>query len=211
MYQHRSYVIALKHAAQLHGMYIDESKQGMSFRNYKDLLFIGGGSHRTGKKGGNWQELRDFAKTYYPLSTEIAFWATQDCMTLDQVPYIGVYSKRMSNCYVATGFQKWGMTSSMVSAMILSDLLMEKENPYTSVFCPSRSMLKPQLFINAWESTINFLHLSKKRCPHLGCALRWNPAEYSWDCPCHGSRFQADGTLLDNPANGDWKRKENQL
>lgn len=38
---------------------------------------------------------------------------------------------------------------------------------------------------------------------HLGCALKWNPVEHSWDCPCHGSRFGEDGTLIDNPANGD--------
>ncbi len=208
MYQHRSYIIALEHAAQLHGMYIDEDKQGFSFRNYKDLLFIGGGSHRTGKSGENWQIIRDFAKTYYPLSVENAFWAAQDCMTLDQIPYIGLYSKRMTNCYVATGFQKWGMTSSMIAAIILSDLLAGKENPYTSVFYPSRSILKPQLLVNAWESTANLLRFSKKRCPHLGCALRWNSAEHSWDCPCHGSRFRADGKLLDNPANGDWNPKE---
>ncbi len=207
MYQHRSYVIALKHAAQLNGMYIDEAKQGLSFRNYKDFLLIGGGSHRSGKKGGNWQELRTFAKKYYPLAVETFHWATQDCMTLDQVPYIGLYSKNMSQCYVATGFQKWGMTTSMLSAILLSDLLAGGENSYTSVFRPSRTILRPQLFLNSWEAITNLLTISKKRCPHLGCALKWNPAEHSWDCPCHGSRFTEDGILLDNPANGNLKQK----
>jgi Rieske Fe-S protein len=42
-----------------------------------------------------------------------------------------------------------------------------------------------------------------KRCPHLGCALKWNPDEHSWDCPCHGSRFSESGKLLDGPATGD--------
>ena len=65
-------------------------------------------------------------------------WSAQDCMTIDHIPYIGPYAFGMEGVYVATGFQKWGMTSSMVSAMILSDLILEKENPYLSVFTPHR-------------------------------------------------------------------------
>lgn len=207
MYQHRSYVIALKNAVDVKGMYIGESDKGLSFRNYKDLLLLGGGSHRTGKKGGNWSELRDFVSECYPKAKEVAFWATQDCMTLDKIPYIGQYSKGKENYYVATGFNKWGMTSSMAAAMILSDLVVEKENAYSQVFDPSRSMLKPQLLINAGEATLNLLTFSKKRCPHMGCALKWNDAEKSWDCPCHGSRFDEDGGIIDNPATGDLEIK----
>lgn len=205
MYQHRSYVIALEHAAKLNGMYVDEAKSGMSFRNYRDFLLVGGGAHRTGKKGGCWQELREFAGEYYPSSSEICSWATQDCMTLDGIPYIGQYSKHMPECFVAAGFNKWGMTSSMTAAMILTDLVTDKENPYTEVFCPSRSMMKLQLLFNGCEAVVNLLTPTRKRCPHLGCALKWNGIEHSWDCPCHGSRFAEDGRLLDNPANGNLK------
>lgn len=208
LYQHRSYTIALKNAAKFKGMYVDEAKCGMSFRNAGDLLLIGGGDHRTGKKGGNWRELRDFAAKYYPTAEEVAFWATQDCMSLDSVPYIGPYSKHMDHCFVATGFHKWGMTSAMTAARILTDLVLEKENPYETVFSPSRSMIKPQLVWNGCESVKNLLTISSKRCPHLGCALKWNPLEHSWDCPCHGSRFDEEGKLLDNPANGDRKQDE---
>ena len=203
MYQQRSYVIALEHAADVQGMYLSAGKGGYSFRNYGELLLLGGGAHRTGKAGGNWQELRDFARRYYPDSRERCAWATQDCMTLDGVPYIGRYATHMPDCYVATGFNKWGMTSSMVAAMLLADLVMEKENPYEEVFAPSRSIWKPQLFFNGWEALTNLLTISGKRCPHLGCALKWNGTEHSWDCPCHGSRFGEDGSLIDNPANGD--------
>jgi glycine/D-amino acid oxidase-like deaminating enzyme len=205
MYQHRSYVIALEQAADVQGYYVDEEQTGLSFRNYKNLLLLGGGDHRTGKQGGNWQELRDFAKLHYPKAEEQYHWATQDCMTLDSIPYIGQYSKKTPNFYVATGFNKWGMTSSMVSAMILSDLVMGKDNAYAPVFCPSRSMLKGQLALNALEATRNLLSFTPKRCPHMGCALKWNPVERSWDCPCHGSRFEENGKLIDNPATGDLK------
>lgn len=206
LYQHRSYVIALENAADAAGMYVDESPAGMSFRNCGNLLLLGGGGHRTGKKGGSWQELRDFAGRHYPRAAEKFCWAAQDCMTLDGVPYIGPYSSSTENLYVAAGFNKWGMTSSMVSAMILCDLVLGKRSPYAGVFSPSRTMLRPQLAINALEAAAGLLTPSTKRCPHMGCALKWNPREHTWDCPCHGSRFTEDGKLIDNPASGDLKR-----
>lgn len=203
LYQHRSYVIALKNTPEIDGMYVDEDKKGLSFRRYGEYLLLGGGSHRTGKKGGNWRELEAYAKKHYPDAREVARWATQDCMSLDSVPYIGRYSKRTPNLFVATGFNKWGMTSSMVAANILADLVQGKKNKYAALFSPSRSMLHPQLLINAAESTIGLLTPTAPRCPHLGCALKYNPQEHSWDCPCHGSRFEKDGKLINNPATND--------
>lgn len=203
MYQSRSYVVAIQNAAQVDGMYVDESQNGMSFRNYKDLLLIGGGDHRTGKGGCGYEGLRKFVKANYPKSKEKYFWATQDCMTLDNIPYIGQYSSNTPNWFVATGFNKWGMTSSMVAAKILSDLALEKKNHFSEVFSPSRSILKPQLFVNLGETVLNFFTPTLKRCPHLGCALKWNKYEHSWDCPCHGSRFTEQGRIIDNPAKDD--------
>jgi glycine/D-amino acid oxidase-like deaminating enzyme len=200
LYQHRSYVIALENAVNVEGMYVDEAQNGMSFRNYQNLLFIGGGDHRTGKKGGKWQELRTFAKYHYPEAKEVYAWATQDCMSLDNIPYIGPYAKSTPDIFVATGFNKWGMTSAMVAARILTDLLSGKKNDFADVYTTRRSIIKPQLFVNGLEATLNIITPTKKRCPHLGCALKWNAEEQSWDCPCHGSRFSADGRLLDNPA-----------
>lgn len=207
LYQHRSYVIALENAQQVDGMYLDQAKNGMSFRNYGNLLLIGGGDHRTGKRGGNWTELREFASKYYPRAKEKSHWATQDCMSLDGLPYIGPYSARTKDLFLATGFNKWGMTSSMVSAMILSRMVLGETVPEAALFSPSRSILKPQLLANAFEATVNLLTPTRKRCPHLGCALKWNKAEHSWDCPCHGSRFTENGKLIDNPATGDLSLK----
>lgn len=205
LYQHRSYVLALKNAQQVNGMYVDEDIKGMSFRNYNGLLLLGGGSHRTGKRGGNWRELEEFAANKYTQASVVQRWATQDCMTLDGVPYIGRYSKNTPNLYVATGFNKWGMTSSMVAAKLLSDILRGKENDYMSVFSPDRSVLRPQLITNTAESLLGLLTPTAPRCPHLGCALKYNPQEHSWDCSCHGSRFTKDGKLIDNPATDDKK------
>ena len=107
--------------------------------------------------------------------------------------------------FVATGFNKWGMTSAMVSAMIICDLVNDKKNLYSEVFSPSRSILHPKLISNAFESAVNLLTPTTKRCSHLGCALKWNRAEHTWDCPCHGSRFTKDGELIDNPGTKGFK------
>ncbi len=203
LYQHRSYVAAFENAHELDGMYVDENDKGMSFRSYKNLLFIGGGGHRTGKNGGNWNEIYNFVKKYYPDAKEKYSWAAQDCMSLDKIPYIGLYSKRTPDMYVASGFNKWGITSSMAAAVILTDMMRGKRNEFAEVFSPQRSILKPQLAVNGFEATMNLLTPTAKRCPHLGCALKWNRAEHTWDCPCHGSRFEENGKLIDNPSTGN--------
>ena len=203
LYQHRSYVIALENGPDVNGMYVDGDRRGMSFRNYNNFLLIGGGGHRTGQNGEKWNVIHKFAEKYYPESKEKYFWATQDCMSLDGIPYIGQYSKNTPDLYVASGFNKWGMTGAMLSAMILSDMVIGVKNDISQVFSPSRNIVKPQLFINAFEAIKNLFTISEKRCPHMGCALKWNKAEHSWDCPCHGSRFTENGKVIDNPANGD--------
>ena len=205
LYQQRSYVLALENAQKTDGMYIGSQENSLSFRSSGDLLLLGGGGHRTGKTGGNWSELKNFAQIHYPGASARYWWATQDCMTLDGLPYIGSYGSGTKNLYVTTGFNKWGMTNAMAGAMLLRDLLQGNGNPYGDVVCPSRSILRPQLLINAAEATGNLLRFSGKRCPHLGCALHWNPQEHSWDCSCHGSRFDENGHRLNNPATGDLK------
>jgi glycine/D-amino acid oxidase-like deaminating enzyme len=203
MYQHRSYVIALENALDVGGMYLGEKKNGLSFRNQGEYLLIGGGGHKTGKKGGCWKVLRDFAARHFPDAREKYAWAAQDCMTLDGMPYIGQYGGSAEGLYAATGFNKWGMTSSMVSAMLLRDIVLGRKNEYVPVFSPQRGIMKPQLLVNGFTAVGNLLTPTPKRCPHLGCALKWNRVEHSWDCPCHGSRFGDDGVCLDGPATGD--------
>ena len=208
LYQHRSYVIALEGAEDPNGMYIDEQDTGFSFRSYKNYLLLGGGSHRTGKSGCGWDDLRLFATATYPNSKEKFAWATQDCMTLDGIPYIGQHRKNHRDLFVATGFNKWGMTGSMVAAKLLCELITDGKSKYTELYSPSRSMLHPQLFVNLGDSVVGLLSIRKPRCTHLGCALKWNPHERTYDCPCHGSRFESSGELIDNPAKKGIKTKK---
>ena len=247
MHQERSHVIALENADKVNGMYIDIDKNGYSFRNYKDLLLLGAIDKRTGenKKGGCYDELRKIAKDLYPNSKEKYHWSAQDCMAIDKIPYIGKYSEETPNIYVATGFNKWGMTSSMVSAMIISDMILGKENDFSEIFSPKRFDLYlsiKNLATDMIETTKNFIaqkiyipsskieHIKNghagiieyngekvgvyknnegkefivtTKCPHLGCQLGWNADELTWDCPCHGSRFDYKGKLIDSPATKD--------
>jgi len=205
MYQKRSYVIALNNAPDLNGMYVEDAPNGKYFRNYKNYLLIGGGDHRTGKTGGNFKEIRKFAQEYYPESCEKYFWANQDCITVDGMPYFGQYSKSRPYVYVTTGFNESGMTSSMIGARILTEMITGQPSEFAEIFSPCRFFLKKQFYVNLGETLVNFLCLSNKRCSHLGCALKWNRAEHTWDCACHGSRFKKNGDLIDGPAMKDTK------
>lgn len=210
MYQNRSYVLALEAAETadiIKGMYLEADNLGFSVRSYQNYLLLGGGGHRTGKGKPAWDLLREIAKEYFPEMEERYFWATQDCMSLDKRPYIGPYSKNMPDLFVATGFGKWGMTGSMISAMILSDLVRGKDNAYAAVFSPSRSILRPQLISNLGHALVGIGRIGGKRCAHMGCVLQWNSEEKAWECPCHGSRFGADGNVLENPACNSLKKK----
>ncbi len=243
LHQERSYVLALANAPKVEGMYISGEEGGWSFRTYGEFLLLGGEQHRTGENssGGRYERLRQKAREWFPQSREVCHWSAQDGITPDRVPYIGRYSASRPNWYVAAGFQKWGMTTSMVASKILRDLICAADNPYAQVFDPGRFQvsdlpgiaaeggqavkgLVKRFFqipaeaaadIPAGHGGIVFLHGEKVgvykqpdgtihpvdiRCPHLGCQLEWNPDELSWDCPCHGSRFDYDGKLISGPA-----------
>lgn len=200
MYQHRSYMASFNNAPGLCGMYADENLNGMSLRSYDNRLLVCGSGQRTGKSSKAWRGINQFVSKYYPDARQEYRWAAQDCMSLDGIPYIGRYSDKIPNVYVASGFNKWGITSSMVAAQILTDSVLDRDNPYSAVFSPQRKMHLPSLVTNAFESAVNMLTPLPRRCPHMGCALMWNKAEHTWDCSCHGSRFSARGNLMEGPA-----------
>lgn len=247
MHQERSYVLALRHAQQLDGAYLGIDHDGCSFRNAGELLLLGGGSHRTGlnQTGGQYAALQKNAHAWYPNSVEVARWSAQDCIPIDGVPYIGQFARSRPNWFVATGFQKWGMTSAMVAATLLSDRICGKPNACAEVFSPQRFYLRasarklsanvgqfakslakrtfgmPDLTLDrlpkehggivsangkkvgAYKDKTGKVYLVSVRCPHLGCQLAWNPEECSWDCPCHGSRFDYTGKRISGPAQTD--------
>ncbi len=211
MYQERSYVLALEaeqgQTPPLGGMYNgwgyeEDNPLNLSFRSWENCLLLGGGGGRTGKKNPSFDALRKQAAVLFPDYHEVAAWAAQDCMTLDGLPYIGEYARGRDGLLVATGFRKWGMTGAMTAAMALTG---ELDKELTEKFKPQRTIFRKQLFINGFESAINMIRPTAPRCTHLGCALRWNREEKTWDCGCHGSRFTKDGSVIDGPAQNNLK------
>lgn len=203
LYQQRSYVLALNGVPDIGGTYEDIADDGVYMRMYNGLLLLGGGDHRTGKKGGGLDALTRYKNKHFPGAKPVTSWATQDTMSLDGLPYIGRLTKNDGRTYVATGFEGNGFIGSMISASLLTDMVLGRKNEASHLFSPSRNMLSVQLFKNIGSSLIDYLTPTAKRCPHLGCALKWNANERSWDCPCHGSRFSEDGKLLNGPSQGD--------
>lgn len=258
MHGEMSYVAALENAPEYDGLYLGiapekgetDELSSLSFRSCrqdgKSYLLLGGMGHRTGKNpdGERYKRLRAAARRLYPDADVVTEWAAQDCMTLDNIPYIGVYSSSSpEGWYTATGFCKWGMTSSMVAAKMLTSKVTGEEQTM-SVFDSVRVSLKdvgesvkesmtavgglvkqnlvlPRAAVDSvpigsgkrveidgesvgvYRETAELYHVVSVKCPHLGCALEWNDDEKTWDCPCHGSRFDFDGKLLDNPAMRD--------
>ena len=207
MHQERSYVLALENAWLPENVHLGVDGDGLSLRAAEGLLLVGGGGHRTGEneEGGKLAALRESARTLFPGAREIACWAAQDCVTADGVPCIGLYARSQPRWYVATGYAKWGMTSAMAAARIISGMIMGDTPDDAEVFNPQRPWLAPGNVKPLMNEAGHVLrNLAKTdgapRCPHMGCAMTWNPDAESWDCPCHGSRFGHDGALLDGPA-----------
>lgn len=244
LHQERSYAIALEGAEPLKGMYFGIDEGGLSFRSYDNYMIVGGEGHRTGENpfGGQYETLYKKSVELWSNVKEKARWSAQDCFTLDDIPYVGRFSKNTPDWYVATGFRKWGMTGSMVAAKLLADKILKKENPYEELFSPQRKLVSQAQKNFFYDATYSGIHLSQRliksakgefedllpghggivnyqgkkrgayktetgevflvevKCPHLGCQLEWNAEEHTWDCPCHGSRFDYQGKLINNPA-----------
>lgn len=219
-HQDLSYVLALDHAGTVEGMYYCVDISGHSLRSWENLLLFGGCGHRTGKlhPGDSYRRLWQTVKKWYPRAAAVSHWSNEDAMPHDSLPFIGQYSFWTPDLYVATGFQKWGMTSAMTAASFLSDRILGRPNEHDGIYSPQRLHLAASAgpFLSDAGSTAVHLLLQKpfaphrkKRaiakgygpvCTHLGCTLSWNPADKTWDCPCHGSRYTEDGQLLSGPA-----------
>ena len=199
---------------QTGGYYINTEIPTLSFRtinyNGKNLLQVVGGDYKTGTElaGNPYQYLENEVLKIYPKSMLVSKWVAEDCISLDKIAYIGNFSNVMKNMYVATGFNKWGLTASNIAANIISDKIMGYKNIYEDIFKSSR--LNPiknrDELANMIKEAGDGIVLRKIKdapnptCTHLGCTLSWNPIEDTWDCACHGSRFTEQGKVIEGPA-----------
>lgn len=247
IYTEKSYVLGITMKEEFpEGMFINAEEPTRSLRSQTtsagELVLVGGENHKTGDGrdfNQHYRNLLDFAQQNFEVDNVLYCWSTQDCMTIDGVPYAGNITPRNPDIYVATGFGKWGMTNSTAVAMIISDLITTGDSPWAPVYNPSRFKLgsvknlavqnldvakeyvtgkleRPDDIdiapgeagtvymqgqkMGAYRDKEGELHLIDITCTHLGCELKWNEAETSWDCPCHGSRFSPDGLIIEGPA-----------
>ena len=208
------------------------------------VLIVVGADHKTGEKtdlSNSYKKLENIAKQIYPQGKVENYWNTEDCITLDKIPYIGKYSTMWENAYVATGFNKWGITTSNIAANIITDMIIGRKNRYEDIFISTRvePVKNRQEVGNMLKETVSSLVLKKfelpeseqaslkneegkiieiegekvgaykdkegriytivPKCAHLGCELSWNNLEKTWDCPCHGSRYDYTGKMLYGP------------
>ena len=208
------------------------------------VLIVVGADHKTGEKtdlSNSYKKLENIAKQIYPQGKVENYWNTEDCITLDKIPYIGKYSTMWENAYVATGFNKWGITTSNIAANIITDMIIGRKNRYEDIFISTRvePVKNRQEVGNMLKETVSSLVLKKfelpeseqaslkneegkiieiegekvgaykdkegriytivPKCAHLGCELSWNNLDKTWDCPCHGSRYDYTGKMLYGP------------
>lgn len=168
IHQERSHVLGIKiHGPFPDGMYINAENPTRSLRSqdYEDgeLVLVGGEHYKTGQGQnimGHYENLREFALGTFSVEKILFRWSTQDCTTLDQVPYVGNLTSKTPNLYVATGFGKWGMTNSTASAMILKDLIVKGESPWQEVYNPSRSTVlasAPEFIKQNVDVSVNYV------------------------------------------------------
>lgn len=211
----RSYAMAARIAGTPpQGMYISVESPTRSIRSHGDLLIVGGEGHKTGHDDDTrrrYAALESWARGHFEV-TEISHrWSAQDFETVDGLPYIGRLTARHHRTWVATGFRKWGMTNGTVAAMVLADLIAGRANPWAATFDSTRraprtsisSLVRENVDV-AKRFVVDRVRSSQgPTCTHLGCRLVRNTAEATWDCPCHGSRFDALGRVLSGPATAD--------
>lgn len=241
MHQEMSAILALEGPKPLPGMFIDRADGGLSLRPWEKYTLVCAGSWRTGENPGNqYAELERKAAEMFPDARPVARWSAEDCVTQDRLPFVGHYGAHTDDLFVATGFNKWGMSLSMAAALVLTEMIGGVESPAGELFSPRRAPVHGMKAlgddmiesakgfarhlkfadatlpdvprnearvveldgrkVGAYRDENGGLHAVSLTCSHLGCLLSWNPDDLSWDCPCHGSRFDVDGNLLDGPA-----------
>ena len=250
MYQSTSYAVAMQTKQKLfEGMYINSEEPTISLRNAKygdeNLLIVVGFDHKTGAQidlSNSYRYLEEVAKNICPEGKIKYHWSTEDCITLDKIPYIGEFSKMWENAFVATGFNKWGITTSNIAAEIITDKILGEKNEYEEIFKATRvePIKNIKEMTNMVKESVNSLVVKKLEvpdeeanqiqegegkivevngqkigiykdkdgqvykvnpiCKHLGCELTWNNLEKTWDCPCHGSRYDYKGNLIYGPS-----------
>jgi glycine/D-amino acid oxidase-like deaminating enzyme len=213
----RSYLLALSGATAPEGMFLSVGQPTVSIRDVPDreLVLVGGFGHVTGRgspEHDHLDQLRTWARTYFPGSSEVSAWAAQDYASYDALPTAAVLPWSDARVHVATGYGKWGFTNGVAAALtIAADLLGTKpqwaETLSTAggaraavTLAGMNAAVGAQAICGVLRSVGPNTPTPPSACTHLGGKLRWNDEEMTWDCPLHGSRFQQTGRVIEGPA-----------
>jgi len=212
----RSYVLGIYIEEKISGLFDDTADPYHYIRSLPtkkgQMVLVGGEDHATGATSDTeacFTRLKNYAEKHFTVKSVACQWSSQDTYPFDQIPFIGSYRLGSKHLWVATGFSGYGMTFSAISGILLRDLILKIDNPWADLYNPQRFSIAHELpeMIEAGIGELKgFLPKAdtgtKKapKCTHLGCSMNFNKAEESWDCPCHGSRFDKDGNILDGPA-----------
>lgn len=189
------------------------------------MTIAGGEDHKVGQISdtrARYKKVEEFARGRFKIKSIGYSWSTQDNYPSGILPLIGKIDANSRHVYVATGFRGNGMTYGTLSGMIISDMIMGKKNPYHELYDPEHSagirepmekndqMAEP--FTGYKEAVFKDedgkIHAVSPVCTHLGCIVKWNNAELSWDCPCHASRYDYDGKVIHSPTVRDLKKED---
>lgn len=215
----RSYAATFAGAWAPAGMHLSADDDVRSLRSVdtgaERLLMVGGAGHVTGRgsAAAHRDRLLDWARETFPDATLREAWSAQDQSPVDGLPYVGPAVPGDHRIHVVTGFDKWGLSTAPAAALLLAaDLLGGSRPDWADAlrsWSPRQVLAAPRAAAaNAevgWQLACGHAGrlLASDRpplCTHLGGVLTWNDAEDSWDCPLHGSRFGADGEVLEGPA-----------
>ncbi|MBO3663632.1 FAD-dependent oxidoreductase [Microbacterium sp. NEAU-LLB] len=193
------------------GMYLSVDAVGRSLRTSQGLLLVGGPSWTTGREQDPAKmlaSLDEWVVDQFPGAARVTWWAAQDYQTVSRVPFVGPTGEGL---WVATGFNKWGMTNGAAAALTLAGDLTGSPMPWAEALrSPHLTLRDGAEFIGAQAgvaaaavtSAVRHIgrHDAPGACTHMGGSLEWNDLERTWDCPLHGSRFAEDGAVLEGPA-----------
>ena len=211
----RSYVVVVDKVAAPHAMFLSAGSPGRSLREVpregSSLLMVGGSGHVTGRADSErerLEELRAWTRAFYPGAVETHAWSAQDYSPPDGVPFVGPLPLGRGRVYVATGYDKWGLTNAVAAARSISTEILDGAPPSWQkplrhrLTGPRTAARLAQLnaSVGLWACRGLPGALSRPRCTHLGGVLERNDAEGTWDCPLHGSRFGPDGAVIEGPA-----------
>jgi glycine/D-amino acid oxidase-like deaminating enzyme/nitrite reductase/ring-hydroxylating ferredoxin subunit len=213
-----------------------------------EILIVGGEDHKTGQEhdfNRRYNRLEKWARFRFPEMREVEFrWSGEVFETIDGLAFIGRNPQDDDNVYIATGDSGMGMTHGTIAGLLLTDLIMGRDNNWAEVYDPARktasaigefakenlnvaaqftdyvtpgevdgagevragegALLRSGLSkIAVYRDEDGVIHKMSAVCRHLGCIVNWNSNEKTWDCPCHGSRYDATGRVINGPANSD--------